>query len=885
MLSAVLKKIFGSSNDRTVKKYLRTASQITSLEPYFENMSDEELKSQTSRFRERLQKGEKLDNLKAEAFAVVREAAKRILGQRHYDVQLVGGLALHDGKIIEMKTGEGKTLTSTTAIYLNALTEKGVHVVTVNDYLAKRDAQWMGQVYEFLGLTTGYIIHGLSDSQRRGAYHSDITYGTNHEFGFDYLRDNMKFTIDEMVMRPFNFAIVDEVDNILIDEARTPLIISGPAEKSSENYTIAAEIVKKLKPEHYEKEEKNKNVTFTDAGVEKVEQLLAKRDLLEGDNLYDLRNMSIVHYLNSALKANIMFHKNVDYIIRDDEVIIIDEFTGRMMEGRRYSEGLHQAIEAKEGVEIQVENQTLASITYQNYFRLYPKLSGMSGTVVTEEEEFEEIYGVKCLSVPTNRPIQRKDQKDQFYVTAREKYNAVVELIKESHAKGQPILIGTTSIEKSEYLSSLLTKHHIKHNVLNAKYHEQEANIVAEAGRLGAITIATNMAGRGTDIQLGGNLESRLKDYKEENITPELKECLAKEIKEENEKIKSVGGLLVIGTERHESRRIDNQLIGRSGRQGDPGESIFYLSTEDDLLRIFGFDQMQHKFRNKIKEGERYQTWYLDSAIRSAQRKVEARNFDMRKQILQYDDVMNDQRKIVYGQRLSFMRADNVQETIAEIFDLSVEDVFNMYIPENSFMDMWDIEGLKVALHKTFNAKLPLDEWLENDHLSCEVLFERIYNELKSSFDARYNNEERKNFLIYFEKSTLLKLLDQHWKKQLYQLDHIKQGIGLRGYAGVKPINEYKREAFNSFYSMMQNLRLEIIETLCKMSDETANLFSQQKELFDIMNELDLDMTNNEPEDDSFMKVKGAPETQKLGRNDPCYCGSGKRYKTCHGKV
>ena len=866
---------------------MRTVSQINALEPHFESMSDEALQNQTFLFRERLQKGEPLDNLKVEAFATVREAAKRILGQRHYDVQLIGGLALHEGKIIEMKTGEGKTLTSTAAIYFNALSEKGVHVVTVNDYLAKRDAQWMGKVYQFLGLTTGYIVHGLSDSQRRAAYHSDITYGTNHEFGFDYLRDNMKFTIDEMVMRPFHFSIVDEVDNILIDEARTPLIISGPAEKSSQNYQIASEIVKQLNPTHYEKEEKNKNVTFTDAGIEKVEQLLSDRQLLEGGNLYNLKNMNLVHHLNTALKANVMFHKNIDYIVHDGEIIIIDEFTGRMMEGRRYSDGLHQAIEAKEGVEIQVENQTLASITYQNYFRLYPKLSGMSGTVMTEEEEFEEIYHVRCLSIPTNRPIQRKDHKDQFYVTAREKYNAVVDLIKERHATGQPILIGTTSIEKSEYLSALLDEYHIKHNVLNAKYHEQEAKIIADAGRFGAITIATNMAGRGTDIQLGGTLESYLKDYSKEDIDDQLKAQIAQKIQEENARLKDLGGLLVIGTERHESRRIDNQLIGRSGRQGDPGESIFYLSTEDDLLRIFGFDQMQYKFRNKIKEGERYQTWYLDSAIRSAQRKVEARNFDVRKQILQYDDVMNDQRKIVYEQRLKFMRADNVQTTIEELFDLAVEDVFHMYIPEHSFMDMWDIEGLKVSLQKTFNANLPLEEWIEEEPISAEILFERLYHELKSSFEARYHDEEHKEFLIYFEKSTLLKLLDQHWKKQLYQLDHIKQGIGLRGYAGVKPINEYKREAFNSFYSMMQNLRLEIIETLCKTSLNAPQdmLFGHEKELFDLFNELDFSSMDDQPEDDSFETITGVPQTQTLGRNDPCYCGSGKRYKACHGKI
>lgn len=885
MLNAVLKKVFGSANDRTIKRYLQVVYKINALEPRYMDMSDEELKHQTTLFRERLQTGETLENIKLEAFAVVREAAKRVLEQRHYDIQLVGGLVLHDGKVAEMKTGEGKTLVATTAVYLNALSEKGVHVVTVNDYLAKRDALWMGRVYEFLGLSVGYIVHGLSDQERRAAYNSDITYGTNHEFGFDYLRDNMKFTIDEMVMRPFNFAIVDEVDNILIDEARTPLIISGPAEKSSEYYTLTAELIKQLKPEHYEKEEKNKNIALTDLGVEKIEELLEARGLLEGNNLYDLRNISIMHYLNSALKAHIMFHKNVDYIVRDDEVIIIDEFTGRMMEGRRYSDGLHQAIEAKESVEIQVENQTLASITYQNYFRLYPKLSGMSGTVITEEEEFEEIYGLKCVEIPTNRPIQRIDHGDQFYVTAREKYDAVVELLKERSASKQPILIGTTSIEKSEYLSGLMTKHNIKHKVLNAKYHEQEAEIVANAGRLGAVTIATNMAGRGTDIQLGGSLESRLKQYAPEDITETLKEKITAEIKAENTEIKGLGGLFVMGTERHESRRIDNQLIGRSGRQGDPGESIFFLSTEDDLLRIFGFDQNQQKFRKKMKEGENLQKWWLNRAIESAQRKVEARNFDMRKQILQYDDVMNDQRKIIYEQRLQFMKAAHVQETIAEIFDLAVEDVVKMFVPDHSFIDMWDIDGLTKEIHSIFNITLPIQEWVDHDILTSGGLFERVYAELKGPFDERYNNEEKKDFLAYFEKSTLLKLLDQHWKDQLYQLDNIRQGIGLRGYAGTKPINEYKREAFNAFFAMMQKLRFEIIETLCKTpADQTSSyMFEDLLENMDLSD--DLSLLDNEPKDDSFFHTSGGVETKKLGRNEPCYCGSGKRYKTCHGKV
>ncbi|USO02799.1 MAG: preprotein translocase subunit SecA [Alphaproteobacteria bacterium] len=878
MLNTILKKVFGSSNDRVVKRYRRIVEKINAREAYYEKMSDENLRSQTSILKERLQKGVSLDDIQVDAFAVVREAAKRTLGQRHYDVQLIGGLVLHDGKLCEMKTGEGKTLTSTTAIYLNALTEKGVHVVTVNDYLAKRDATWMGKVYEFLGLTVGFIVHGLSDIERRQAYHCDVTYGTNHEFGFDYLRDNMKFTLQDMVMRKFNFAVVDEVDNILIDEARTPLIISGPAEKSSDNYVIAAEIVKQLSTEHYEKDEKNKNITFSDVGVEKVESLLKKRGMLEGDNLYDLRNLSIVHYLNSALKAQVMFQKNVDYIVRDDEVIIIDEFTGRMMEGRRYSDGLHQSIEAKEGVEIQVENQTLASITYQNYFRLYPKLSGMSGTILTEEEEFEEIYGLRSVSIPTHNPVIRKDYDDQFYVTAREKYDAIVEFLKKRIPTGQPILVGTTSIEKSEYLSALMKQQGIKHSVLNAKYHEQEAKIVAEAGRLGAITISTNMAGRGTDIQLGGSLESRLKEYDEAKHTDALKEKILKEIKEENAKIKALGGLLVIGTERHESRRIDNQLIGRSGRQGDPGESIFFLSTEDDLLRIFGFDQKQDKFRKKMKEGESLQKFWLNSAIARAQRTVEARNFDMRKQILQYDDVMNDQRKIIYEQRLKFMADDNVSETISEIFDLAVEDVFEVHIPEHSFSDTWDIAGLETSIQKVFNQKLDLAGLDQDQFRASEHLFDHIYNTLKGSFNARYNNEEQQDFLRYLEKSTLLKLLDQHWKSQLYQLDHIRQGIGLRGYAGVKPINEYKREAFNAFFGMMKTLRFEIIETLCKMPEEQIPSDLHQE----ISNFLASSDVTHEDEVDT---LKGAPATKKLGRNDPCYCGSGKRYKSCHGKM
>ena len=876
MLSAALKKIFGSSNDRVISRYRRVVEKINAKESYYAGMTDEILRHQTSLLKERLQKDEMLDDIKADTFAVVREAAKRSLGQRHYDVQLIGGLVLHDGKLAEMKTGEGKTLVATTAVYLNALSEKGVHVVTVNDYLAKRDAVWMGKVYEFLGLTVGYIVHGLNDTQRRQAYHCDVTYGTNHEFGFDYLRDNMKFTMQDRVMRKFNFAIVDEVDNILIDEARTPLVISGPSEQSSENYKIAAGIVKKLSDQHYEKDEKNKNITFTDQGIEKIEALLKENGMFEGDNLYDLRNLGIVHYLNSELKAQFMFQKNVDYIVKDNEVIIIDEFTGRMMEGRRYSDGLHQSIEAKEGLEVQVENQTLASITYQNYFRLYPKLSGMSGTIVTEEEEFEEIYGLKSLAIPTHRPLVRKDHNDQFYVTAREKYDAIIEFLKQRVPTEQPILIGTTSIEKSEYLSALMNQHGMKHNVLNAKYHEQEANIIAGAGRLGSITIATNMAGRGTDIQLGGSLESRLKDYPESEITDQLKAKLQKEVQEESETIKKLGGLLVIGTERHESRRIDNQLIGRSGRQGDPGESIFFLSTEDDLLRIFGFDQNQQKFRRKMQEGENLQKWWLNSAIANAQRKVEARNFDMRKQILQYDDVMNDQRKIVYEQRLKFMQAEDVQETISDIFDLAVEDIVEIHIPPHSFPDTWDLEGLEKDIFRVFHQHLDLKDLGEKVSFTADHLFEHIHEVLKKSFTERYNNDEKKEFLKFFEKSTLLKLLDQHWKSQLCQLDHIRQGIGLRGYAGVKPINEYKREAFNAFFTMMKTLRIEIIETLCKIPEDQMSMDMERALSFFVGQ-----TTSNDDLDDFI----GMPQTKRLGRNDPCYCGSGKRYKFCHGKV
>lgn len=783
-------------------------------------LSDAELQNQTPVFKERIAQGESLDHLLPEAFAVMREAARRVLGQRHYDVQIIGGIALHKGMLAEMKTGEGKTLVATLPVYLNALSGKGVHVVTVNDYLAKRDATWMGQIYSFLGLTWDCIVHGLSDEERRAAYAADITYGTNHEFGFDYLRDNMKFSMDELVMRPFNYAIVDEVDSILIDEARTPLIISGPAEDSSELYQRVNEVIPHLLPEDFEKDEKQRTVVLTETGVERVEQeLLANGVIPEGSRLYDSQNVSIVHHVNASLRAHKLFTRDVDYMVRDDEVLIVDEFTGRTMEGRRYSDGLHQALEAKEHVTIQRENQTIASITYQNLFRLYPKLSGMGGTIVTEEEEFEEIYKLKAVEIPTNRPVQRKDEDDEVYLLAKDKYKAVIRLVRECQKKQQPVLIGTTSIEKSELVSSFLQAEGIAHEVLNARHHDKEALIVANAGRLGAITIATNMAGRGTDIKLGGNWEARvqieLADVPDGPARQERIEQIKQEVALEQERVKAAGGLCVIGTERHESRRIDNQLRGRSGRQGDPGASKFFISLEDDLMRIFGSGRMDVMMRRAgMKEGEAISHKWISKAIERAQKKVEAHNFEIRKQILKYDDVMNDQRKMIYSQRLEIMQKDDISDLIEEMRHETLENMITLHFPDDSVPDHWDFEAIEKDFSTVFNLPTEaIEAFKANESMTpseARVALEKLAEEQL----AKQKETVPEEMLRSMERSTLLRVLDHHWKDHLLYMEYLKQGIGLRAYAQSNPLNEYKRESFNLFAAMMESIRRQTLQRL-----------------------------------------------------------------------
>ncbi|HEX6956357.1 MAG TPA: preprotein translocase subunit SecA, partial [Ferrovibrio sp.] len=820
MLGAIAKKLFGSANDRAVKSYLKTVQAINALEPEIAKLTDAALQGKTVEFRERLAKGQDLDDLLPEAFAVVREAAKRVLGQRHYDVQLIGGMVLHDGRIAEMKTGEGKTLVATLAVYLNALAGKGVHVVTVNDYLAKRDAEWMGRVYGFLGLTTGVIVHGLTDEERREAYACDVTYGTNNEYGFDYLRDNMKFQREQMVQRPFNFAIVDEVDSILIDEARTPLIISGPSEDTTDLYVKVNALIPKLTPEDYEKDEKQRTVNFTEAGTEHIEQLLRDAGLLKSDSLYDIENITVVHHANQALRAHALFTRDVDYIVKDDKVVIIDEFTGRMMEGRRYSDGLHQALEAKEGVSVQTENQTLASITFQNYFRMYPKLAGMTGTAATEAAEFADIYRLEVVEIPTNVPVARQDMDDEVYRTAREKYESIVKLIEECRQKGQPVLVGTVSIEKSELLSDFLKKKKIPHNVLNARHHDQEAFIVAQAGRLGAVTIATNMAGRGTDIQLGGNAEMRILQ-ETQGMDGEAKEKLAEKIRAEvaveKEKVLAAGGLFVIGTERHESRRIDNQLRGRSGRQGDPGASKFFLSLEDDLLRIFGSERMDSMLqRLGLQEGEAIIHPWINKALEKAQQKVEARNFEARKYVLKFDDVMNDQRKVVYEQRREIMNAPDVQDMVAHMRAEVINDMVARCIPPGALPDQWDTAGLHEECLRLLGLDLPIADWAKEEGIAEAEIRERIEEATNRKLAEKAANVGPE-LMRMAEKSLLLQILDHAWKEHLLSLDHLRQGINLRAYAQRDPLNEYKREAFELFESMLAQLRQQVTSMLCHL--------------------------------------------------------------------
>ncbi|WP_420403680.1 preprotein translocase subunit SecA [Nisaea sp.] len=906
MFGALAKAIFGSENERTLKRLQKTVDEINALEPDVAALDDAALAARTDMFRERLKAGETLDDILPEAFATVREAAKRTLGQRHFDVQLLGGMVLHQGRISEMKTGEGKTLVATLAVYLNAIEGKGVHVVTVNDYLAKRDAAWMGQVYEFLGLTTGCIVHGLTDAERKAAYAADVTYGTNNEFGFDYLRDNMKFRLEDMVQRDFNFAIVDEVDSILIDEARTPLIISGPAEDSSAIYTAMNAVIPGLVPEDYEKDEKQRTVAFTEAGQEHIETLLREAGMLQEGGLYDIGNVSLVHHANQALRAHHLFSRDTDYIVKDDKVVIIDEFTGRAMEGRRYSEGLHQALEAKEGVTIQNENQTLASITFQNYFRLYPKLAGMTGTAMTEATEFAEIYKLEVVEIPTNVDIARKDHDDEVYRTAEEKWEAIIDTIGECRAKGQPVLVGTVSIEKSELLAELMQKRKIPHQVLNARFHEQEATIIAQAGQPGAVTIATNMAGRGTDIQLGGNADMRILLELGEDPDPAKAETIRGEVETARKQALDAGGLYVIGTERHESRRIDNQLRGRSGRQGDPGASKFFLSLEDDLMRIFGSERMDGMLQKLgLEKGEAIVHSWINKALEKAQQKVEARNFEIRKQLLKYDDVMNDQRKVIFEQRKDIMRAPEVAATIADMRHEVIEDVVSRCIPEGAYSEQWDIPALHEECLRLLALDLPVKDWAEEEGIADQEILERITKASDNAMAQKAANYGPE-VMRMAEKSLLLQILDQQWKEHLLSLDHLRQGINLRAYAQKDPLNEYKREAFNLFDGMLTGLRQSVTGVLSHLE---IRVQASPEEIEARMASERAEREMHEGREDPALSAGGASDGEdgetmvrsrqsaatidpndpatwgKVPRNAPCPCGSGKKYKQCHGKI
>ncbi|WP_417450447.1 preprotein translocase subunit SecA [Kordiimonas sp.] len=891
-LNSLAKKIFGSANDRYLAKLTPKVEAINALEANYEKLSDEELKAKTGEFKNRLTAGEGTDDLLVEAFAVVREASKRALGLRHYDVQLIGGMVLNDNSIAEMKTGEGKTLVATLAAYLNALPGKGVHVVTVNDYLAERDAAWMSKLYGFLGLTTGVIVPGKYDQERREAYACDITYGTNNELGFDYLRDNMKSHRDEMVQRAFHYAIVDEVDSILIDEARTPLIISGPTDDKSELYISIDKIVAQLGEGDYEKDEKSKHVALTEDGTERVEQILRDAGMLQGDDLYDYENTAIVHHVDQALKAHTMFERDTDYIVKGGKVIIIDEFTGRMMEGRRYSGGLHQALEAKEGAEIQPENQTLASITFQNYFRMYPKLSGMTGTAATEAEEFGDIYGLGVVEIPTNVPIQRVDEHDEFYRTAKEKFDAIVRDIDEAQKKGQPVLVGTVSIEKSEVLSAFLKEKKIKHQVLNARFHEQEASIVAQAGRLNAVTIATNMAGRGTDIQLGGNADMRIEEetagIEDETGIKKAAERIRAEVAEEKQKVIEAGGLYIVATERHESRRIDNQLRGRSGRQGDPGRTKFFLSLQDDLMRIFGPERMDSMLvRLGIEEGEAIIHPWINKAIEKAQHKVEARNYDIRKNLVKFDDVMNDQRRVIYEQRREIMDAEDVAETIKDMRADVVDHITEKAIPAKSYPEQWDIDGLQEDVRTYLGLDVDVKAWAAEEGVDDKVIIERLDNAAEkhlASKAAKYGPE----FWRGIEKSLLLQVVDQEWKEHLQNLDHLRQGVSLRAYGQRDPLNEYKTEAFTLFEAMLYHMRENVTQLLCRIElapqTDPAELEPKSPKI----------VQESHPAPDSAIgsgQSSGAfdsNDTSTWGdvpRNSPCPCGSGEKFKHCHGDV
>jgi preprotein translocase subunit SecA len=943
MIGAVARKIFGSSNERRIRSYRPRVEEVNALEKELEGLSDAALRARTDEFRKMLADGQTLDDILVPAFATVREAGKRTLGQRHFDVQLIGGMVMHEGKIAEMKTGEGKTLVATLPVYLNALSGRGVHVVTVNDYLAKRDAEWMGQIYQFLGLTVGVIVHGLDDEQRKTQYGCDVTYGTNNELGFDYLRDNMKYRLEDMAQRGHVYAIVDEVDSILIDEARTPLIISGPLDDRSEFYNTIDAYIPKLAKEDYELDEKQRTVNLTEIGMEKMETWLRDAGQLKSDSLYDVENVSVVHHVNQGLRAHKLFSRDKDYIVRNGEVIIIDEFTGRMMPGRRYSEGLHQALEAKEHQPIQPENQTLASITFQNYFRMYEKLSGMTGTALTEAEEFGDIYGLEVLEIPTNKPMIRIDDDDEVYRTTAEKYRAIISLIEDCKQRGQPVLVGTTSIEKSEQLAEMLRKEGWEQHdfadpnafaalysgdegatkakvfaILNARYHEQEAYIVSQAGVPGAITIATNMAGRGTDIQLGGNADMRIRQELAdiENQREREKSARADDVRAQVARLKdkalAAGGLYVLGTERHESRRIDNQLRGRSGRQGDPGHSKFFLSLEDDLMRIFGTDKLDGMLTKLgLKENEAIIHPWINKALEKAQQKVEARNFDIRKNILKYDDVMNDQRKVIFDQRVEWMRDQAVGEVVADMRHTVIDDLVAKHVPENAYPEQWDVTGLREEIKRVLGLDLPVDDWAKEEGIADEEIFTRVENNADEYMAAKVA-QWGPDVIRYIEKSILLQSLDHLWREHLVMLDHLRQVIGLRGYGQRDPLNEYKAEAFTLFETMSQSLREAVTAQLMRVEIQAAPP-PEQPALLPAMAAHKIDPTTGE--DEMALAMAGAqtlarhgigsgaavaasslggataarnpqdPQSWgKVGRNEACPCGSGKKFKHCHGK-
>lgn len=944
MIGALARKFFGSANDRRVKGYQSRVSAINALEAEVSKLSDEALKARTVEFKKQLAEGKTLDDLLVPAFATVREAAKRTLGQRHFDVQLIGGMVLHEGDIAEMKTGEGKTLVATLAVYLNALAGKGVHVVTVNDYLARRDSGWMGQIYGFLGLTTGVIVHGLDDAERKAAYACDITYGTNNEYGFDYLRDNMKYRLEDMVQRPHFYAIVDEVDSILIDEARTPLIISGPLDDRSDFYNTIDGFLPKLDKTDYEVDEKQRTVTLTEAGMEKIETLLRDAGQLKGESLYDVENVSVVHHINQALRAHTLFTRDKDYIVRDDEVVIIDEFTGRMMAGRRYSEGLHQALEAKEHVQVQPENQTLASITFQNYFRMYEKLAGMTGTALTEADELFDIYKLEVVEIPTNLPVARLDEDDEVYRTQNEKYAAILSEIERANSRLQPVLVGTASIEKSEVIAEYLKKHGYRQidfgnensmqklyaaarankpaklfAVLNARFHEQEAYIVAEAGVPGAITIATNMAGRGTDIKLGGSLDMRIqqetagiedeaeKAKKIEQIKADIEHFRDIVLKAEEtveiepakgskpaKTVKKPGGLYIIGSERHESRRIDNQLRGRSGRQGDPGRSKFFLSLEDDLMRIFGSDRLDSMLqRLGLQEGEAIIHPWINKALEKAQQKVEARNFDIRKNLLKFDNVQNDQRKVIFDQRVDLMKDESVAETVTDMRHAFIDDLVAKHVPEHAYAEQWDVAGLKEELKRVLDLDLPVDDWAKEEGIADEELLKRIETRADEHMAAKVG-QWGPDVMRYVEKTILLQTLDHLWREHLIMLDHLRQVIGLRGYGQRDPLQEYKTEAFNLFQEMSAHLREAVTAQLMRVEivppEQEAPLLPQME-----AHKLNPDTGEDEmalasvtlaPQaiDAALRDPKNPASWGKVGRNEDCPCGSGKKYKHCHGR-